>query len=131
MGGSRSTAAISEASVHDRGDEDIYERFGGVDVLVNNAGIGMRTVNPRFLTDPQPFWAVAPRGFSDVLDTKVTGCFLVARDVVPRMLATGGGRIVTISMNEQTVRCLPLCALASLISAASVEQVSGTSFVWS
>ncbi len=29
---------------------------GGLDMLVNNAGIGMRTVNPRFLTDPQPFW---------------------------------------------------------------------------
>jgi NAD(P)-dependent dehydrogenase (short-subunit alcohol dehydrogenase family) len=91
-----------EASVH-AGAEEIYERFGGVDVLVNNAGIGMRTVNPRFLTDPQPFWAVAPRGFFDVLETKVAGCFLVARDVVPRMLAAGGGRVITISMNEQTM----------------------------
>jgi NAD(P)-dependent dehydrogenase (short-subunit alcohol dehydrogenase family) len=35
---------------------------GGLDVLVNNAGIGMRTVNPRFLTDPQPFWEVSPEG---------------------------------------------------------------------
>jgi NAD(P)-dependent dehydrogenase (short-subunit alcohol dehydrogenase family) len=25
-----------------------YEQWGGLDVLVNNAGIGMRTVNPRF-----------------------------------------------------------------------------------
>ena len=89
-------------SVH-AGADEIYERFGGVDVLVNNAGIGMRTVNPRFLTDPQPFWAVAPEGFLDVLETKVTGCFLVARAVVPRMLAAGGGRVITISMNEQTM----------------------------
>jgi NAD(P)-dependent dehydrogenase (short-subunit alcohol dehydrogenase family) len=91
-----------EASVH-AGADEVYERLGGVDVLVNNAGIGMRTVNPRFLTSPQPFWAVTPRGFSDVLETKVTGCFLVARDVVPRMLAAGGGRVITISMNEQTM----------------------------
>jgi NAD(P)-dependent dehydrogenase (short-subunit alcohol dehydrogenase family) len=91
-----------EASVH-AGADDIYQQFGGVDVLVNNAGIGMRTVNPRFLTHPQPFWAVAPRGFFDVLETKVAGCFLVARDVVPRMLAAGGGRVITISMNEQTM----------------------------
>jgi gluconate 5-dehydrogenase len=91
-----------EASVH-AGVEEIYGRLGGVDVLVNNAGIGMRTVNPRFLSDPQPFWAVAPEGFVDVLATKVTGCFLVARDVVPRMLAAGGGRVITISMNEQTM----------------------------
>jgi NAD(P)-dependent dehydrogenase (short-subunit alcohol dehydrogenase family) len=85
------------------GVDEIYERFGGVDVLVNNAGIGMRTVNPRFLTEPQPFWAVAPEGFSDVLETKLTGCYLVARAVVPRMLAAGSGRVITISMNDQTM----------------------------
>jgi len=91
-----------QASVH-AGADEIYERFGGVDVLVNNAGIGMRTVNPRFLTDPHPFWAVTPEGFIDVLETKVMGCFLVARAVVPRMLGAGSGRVITISMNEQTM----------------------------
>jgi gluconate 5-dehydrogenase len=83
--------------------EDVYERLGGVDMLVNNAGLGMRTVNPRFMSDPQPFWEVPPRGFSDVLETKATGCFLVARAVVPRMLEAGAGRVVTVSMNEATM----------------------------
>ncbi len=80
-----------------------YATWGGLDVLVNNAGIGMRTVNPRFMTEPQPFWEVSPAGFRDVVETKATGSFLVAREVVPRMLAAGGGRIVTISMSEQTM----------------------------
>jgi NAD(P)-dependent dehydrogenase (short-subunit alcohol dehydrogenase family) len=83
--------------------EQALERLGGIDLLVNNAGIGMRTVNPRFLTDPQPFWEVSPAGFRDVLDTKATGCFLMARAVVPLMLDRGGGRIVNITMNEQTM----------------------------
>jgi gluconate 5-dehydrogenase len=83
--------------------DDTWQRLGGVDVLVNNAGIGMRTVNPRFLTEPQPFWEVSPSGFRDVMETKVTGSFLVARAVVPRMLQAGGGRLITISMNEQTM----------------------------
>jgi gluconate 5-dehydrogenase len=74
-----------------------------MDMLVNNAGIGMRTVNPRFLSEPQPFWEVPRRGFQDVIDTKVTGTFLVARAIVPRMLAAGRGRVVTISMNEGTM----------------------------
>lgn len=82
---------------------DLYERFGGLDVLVNNAGIGMRTVNPRFMTDPQPFWEVSPSGFRDVVETKVTGVFLVARSIVPRMLAAGAGRIINISMSTQTM----------------------------
>jgi NAD(P)-dependent dehydrogenase (short-subunit alcohol dehydrogenase family) len=82
---------------------EAYERLGAIDVLVNNAGIGMRTVNPRFLTHPQAFWEVSPNGFRDVMETKVTGSFLVARAVVPRMLEAGGGRVITISMNEQTM----------------------------
>lgn len=79
------------------------EEWGGIDMLVNNAGIGMRTVNPRFLSEPQAFWEVTPAGFRDVVDTKLAGCFLMAREVVPLMLEQGGGRIVNISMNEQTM----------------------------
>ncbi len=91
--------AASVATAIDR----VYDQLGGLDVLVNNAGIGMKTVNPRFMTEPQPFWEVTPAGFRDVVDTKVVGAFLVARAVVPRMLAAGGGRVVTISMSEQTM----------------------------
>jgi NAD(P)-dependent dehydrogenase (short-subunit alcohol dehydrogenase family) len=80
-----------------------YKELGGLDLLVNNAGIGMRTVNPRFMTEAQPFWEVSPAGFRDLVDTKVVGSFLVAREVVPRMLRAGGGRVVTISMSEQTM----------------------------
>ena len=83
--------------------EAACDRLGGVDMLVNNAGIGMRTVNPRFMTEPQPFWQVTAGGFRDVLETKATGCFLMARAVVEPMLAQGDGRIVNVSMNTQTM----------------------------
>ena len=81
----------------------VWDRFDGLDMLVNNAGIGMRTVNPRFLTEAQPFWEVDPHGFRDVIETKVTGSFLVARQVAPLMVAASAGRIVTISMSDQTM----------------------------
>ncbi len=81
----------------------VYDAFGDLDVLVNNAGIGMRTVNPNFMTDPQPFWEVTDAGFRDVLTTKTAGTFLVSRAVVPRMLDVGSGRIITISMSEATM----------------------------
>jgi NAD(P)-dependent dehydrogenase (short-subunit alcohol dehydrogenase family) len=80
-----------------------YGLLDGLDLLVNNAGIGKRSVNPRFMTEPQPFWEVTPAGFRDVLETKATGSFLVALAVVPRLLNAGGGRVVTISMSEQTM----------------------------
>ena len=78
--------------------------LGGIDVLVNNAGIGMRTVNPHFMTEPIGFWQVSPDGFRDLLTTNVVGYFLVARAVVPHMLEAGHGKIVNISVNETTMR---------------------------
>jgi gluconate 5-dehydrogenase len=86
-----------------RAVDQAWTELGKIDMLVNNAGIGMRTVNPRFLEDPQPFWEVTPAGYRDVVETKLVGCFLMARQLVPLMLGNGGGRVVNISMNEQTM----------------------------
>lgn len=84
--------------------EQAWSRLGGIDMLVNNAGLGMLAVNPRFMTDPQPFWEVPADGFRAVVDTNLTGYFLVAREVTPRMLKAGSGRIVNISVSEATMR---------------------------
>ncbi len=78
--------------------------LGGIDVLVNNAGLGMRTVNPHFMTEPAGFWQVSPDGFWDLFATNVLGYFLVARAVVPHMLDAGRGKIVNISVSETTMR---------------------------
>jgi NAD(P)-dependent dehydrogenase (short-subunit alcohol dehydrogenase family) len=85
------------------GVQRVEDELGPIDLLVNNAGLGMRTVNPRFLTEPQGFWNVDPAGFRAVVDTNLTGYFLVAREVVPRMLRRGAGRVVNISMNHSTM----------------------------
>jgi NAD(P)-dependent dehydrogenase (short-subunit alcohol dehydrogenase family) len=90
-------------SVRAAADEAV-DRFGGVDVVVNNAGIGMRTVNPDFLERPMPFYEVSPEGFADVVATNLTGYFLVARSFAPLLVAEGRGRIVNVSMNHETMR---------------------------
>ena len=94
---------LDEASVA-RAVERAWSTLGGIDMLVNNAGIGMLTVNPRFMTDPLGFWQIPPEGFRAVIATNLTGYFLVAREVTPRMLAAGGGRIVNITVSESTMR---------------------------
>ena len=63
------------------------ERFGGVDTLVNNAGVGV--------------WGdVAETTDEDwhrVLDTNLTGPFLCSRAVIPIMRRGGGGWIINIA----------------------------------
>ena len=86
-----------------RAVDEAWNELGGIEMLVNNAGLGMRSVNPRFLTDAQPFWAVQPDDFRAVVDTNLTGYFLVARELAQRMLTTGHGRIVNVSVSESTM----------------------------
>jgi NAD(P)-dependent dehydrogenase (short-subunit alcohol dehydrogenase family) len=79
-------------------------RFEKVDVLVNNAGRGMKYVSSSFLTEPTRFWETDPKTWRMVVDTNVNGPFFMARVVVPRMLEQGGGSIINVSMNYETMK---------------------------
>jgi len=83
---------------------EVEARLGPVDVLVNNAGRGMRYISERFLTEPARFWQTAPETWRMVIDTNVSGPFYMARAVAPGMIARGWGRIINISMNHETMR---------------------------
>ena len=63
------------------------EEFGGVDVLVNNAGIGLHKLVEE--TSPEEFRAV--------LETNLFGVFYGCRAAIPEMKKRGGGYIINIS----------------------------------
>lgn len=79
------------------------ERFGRIDVLVNNAGKGMRLVSETFNTTPTRFWEVEPGAWRTIVDINVNGPFHMARAVVPHMLANGFGKIINVSTSDQTM----------------------------
>ncbi len=83
--------------------EEILRRWSTIDMVVNNAGLGMRTVNPDFLSHPLPFFQVSPEKFDAVLETNLRGYFLVSRVFAPVFIHQGGGRFVNISMNHETM----------------------------
>jgi 3-oxoacyl-[acyl-carrier protein] reductase len=62
-------------------------KFGGIEILVNNAGIG------RF----GPIQQLNETDWDTVLDTNLKGVFLVSRAVIPAMISRGRGHIVNIS----------------------------------
>jgi NAD(P)-dependent dehydrogenase (short-subunit alcohol dehydrogenase family) len=97
-----------QADVTVAGDVDrLVERAlavrGRIDVLVNNAARGMRFVNERFMSDPQPFWEADPAAWRMVMETNTVGLFLVSRAVVPHMLAAGRGSIINVTINHETM----------------------------
>ena len=76
----------TEAAV-DRAARDTVERFGRLDVLVNNAGISRH----------RPIEEMTVEMFESVMQVNVTGTFICCRAVTPIMKAQGGGKIVNIS----------------------------------
>lgn len=79
------------------------ETFGRLDVLINNAGIGMRLISDTFNKWPTKFWEADPDAWRRIVDTNVNGTFLMARAAVPHMLAQGFGKIINISTSDQTM----------------------------
>jgi NAD(P)-dependent dehydrogenase (short-subunit alcohol dehydrogenase family) len=64
------------------------EKFGGLDVLINNAGV----------IEPIAHLAKAdPAGWGAAIDVNLKGVFFGMRAALPVMMAAGGGTIVTVS----------------------------------
>jgi NAD(P)-dependent dehydrogenase (short-subunit alcohol dehydrogenase family) len=76
----------SEADVK-RLEGEVAARFGRAQILVNNAGINIR----------KPITDFTLEEWRSVIDTNLTGVFLVCRAFVPRMKGQGYGRILNLT----------------------------------
>jgi NAD(P)-dependent dehydrogenase (short-subunit alcohol dehydrogenase family) len=80
-------ADLSVAEERERVATEVVERFGGVDVLVNNAGIA-RTVGIETETLDD---------FREVMELNVTALWHLSKLCAPSMIERGGGSIVNVA----------------------------------
>jgi NAD(P)-dependent dehydrogenase (short-subunit alcohol dehydrogenase family) len=83
-----SVTDVSDAAHVERLFEDVRRSLGGLDVLVNNAGIA----GPTGAVED-----IAPQDWSRTLAVNITGQFLCTRRAVPLLKAAGGGSIINLS----------------------------------
>ncbi|MGA2042206.1 MAG: SDR family oxidoreductase [Roseiarcus sp.] len=84
----RSRADVAAESDVARLFDDVRAGLGGLDLLVNNAGIAGPTGGVE---------EIAPADWRRTIDVCLTGQFLCARHAVPMLKAAGGGAIVNLS----------------------------------
>ncbi|PCJ05163.1 MAG: short-chain dehydrogenase [Rhodobacteraceae bacterium] len=97
-------------------------RFGGLDVLINNAGV-LKPIAPLAEADPAD-WA-------KVIDINTTGVFNGMRAVLPLMKQAGGGTILTVSsgaahnaLEGWSAYCTSKAGAAMLTTALDLEERS-------
>jgi NAD(P)-dependent dehydrogenase (short-subunit alcohol dehydrogenase family) len=73
-----------------RAFDELDRRAGGLDILINNAGISIR----------HSFLDITPQEWCTVLDINLNGVFYVAQQSARRMLAQGGGVIVNMGSSN-------------------------------
>jgi NAD(P)-dependent dehydrogenase (short-subunit alcohol dehydrogenase family) len=96
----------------------VASRFGKLQILVNNAGINLR----------QPLAEFTLAEWHEVLDTNLTGVFLVTRALLPHMRGQGYGRIINltsmmshVALPQRTAYCASKFGLLGLTRALALE----------
>jgi NAD(P)-dependent dehydrogenase (short-subunit alcohol dehydrogenase family) len=74
-------------------EKNVMETFGGVDILINNAGINLR----------KPLVEFTLEEWHRVLDTNLTSVFLLCRSFVPHMKGRGYGRVINMASSMSRV----------------------------
>ena len=81
------TCDVRTASSVETAFRTLDSRFGGVDVLVNNAGVGVGA----------PVADLSEDEWRRIIDTNLTGVFHCCKAAIPRLRRRGGGWIINIS----------------------------------
>jgi 3-oxoacyl-[acyl-carrier protein] reductase len=79
------------------------ERFGRLDVLLNNAGVNMSFFRVPEVKDYGKFWDVTPAEFRRIIEVNVVAPFLMARAAIPVMLKQRWGRIINVTTSLDTM----------------------------
>ena len=78
-------------------------RFGAIDILINNAGVGQATVRTDNRSNPIKFWEVTPEQWKLFVAVHNNAPMALSRALVHDMMRQGWGRIVNVTTSLGTM----------------------------
>lgn len=94
---------LAEHSTFSVAIEKIEERFGTIDILINNAGVYVSSVREDFRQRPLRFWEIDAETVERFFRINAIAPMILAAKVVPGMLARRFGRIVNVTTSLSTM----------------------------
>jgi NAD(P)-dependent dehydrogenase (short-subunit alcohol dehydrogenase family) len=96
-------ADVSDPAACARAVDAVAARFGGLHVLVNNAGLGMSLVRPDHMDGATQIEDVSTELWQRFLATNASGAFFMAKAAVPRFRRQRWGRIINVTTSFFTM----------------------------
>ncbi len=97
--------------------QSVRENFGGIDIFINNAGVGIN----------KPVVELSEEEFDTIFETNVKAVFHTFRELIPLFQKQGGGQIINISSGAARIGAPGLAAYAASKAALNIlsESVAG------
>ena len=103
--------------------QQVLDTFGGLDILINCAGVGMMSASPSGDTQVK-FQDTIPEGWLRILSINSGGAYLMGRFASEPMIKKGWGRIINITTSYDTMLRGGSCAYGASKSALEASTVS-------
>lgn len=98
------TCDITSQGDCERTVNETLRLFGGLHILVNNAGRGPTLVENAPKTKSLKFWEADPDAWAKVIETNVIGTYYMSKAAAPHLLKGGWGRIVNVTTSLSTMQ---------------------------
>ncbi len=110
----------------------VQDKLGGVNILINNAGLGQGQVRNDYHRNPPKFYDVTSEQWLNAIAVNANAVFLLSQVVAKRMLEDGWGRIINVTTSLGTMLREGYCpygptkAAAEGLSAVMASDLDGS-----
>lgn len=94
---------VASRALCERVVKETLQRFGRIDIVINNAGVGSNHARPKGFQGPLKFWNCDPDLWAQAVTINGLAPFYMTHAATPHMIERGWGRIINNTTNFHTM----------------------------